>query len=91
MAGGRSLWGDGFFSFGFLKDSKTQTMNCNIRPSDHFSPGELKEGGGGAMEGGRSPHLRNCQSVSGLTQSATGCRYSQLLLGSDLGFDIFCV
>ena len=39
------------------------------------------------MEGGRSPHLRNCQSVSGRTQSATGCRYSQPLLGSDLGFD----
>ena len=39
------------------------------------------------MEGGRSPHLRNCQSVSGRTQSATGCRYSRVLLGGDLGFD----
>ena len=71
----------GSFSFGFLKDSKAQWSLKSRR----------FEGGGGAMEGGRSPHLRNCQSVSGRTQSATTCRYSHPLLGSDLGFDILCV
>ena len=56
--GGRAeslgLWVFKFWVFERLKDSKTQRLKLWIvlKPSDHFSPGELKEEGAPWREGG---------------------------------------